>query len=512
LLNRFSTSAIKIFGKMEASNFSGEVILTPHENKIFDILKRAREICLKERPGTDLVMRVSGGWVRDKLLGKESHDIDIALDTFHGAEFALAVQKAYAELYPGSNTRGFGVIKSNPDKAKHLETATMNVEDCWLDFVNLRADDFGTSAETAPKFGTPFGDALRRDLTINALFYNINEAKVEDFVGTSIQDLKDGLIRTPLDPRQTFTDDPLRILRVFRFATKFNYRIDNSILEAINSPEILNYLRLKVSRERFGKEIEPCLEHENSFSYLNALHECGLLPVIMDPTQEKFIDNIPLSELEKKFNDNKQVWNRVAEQVRINQALLFEVHLEHVGTTRCYLMLAALMQGFHTIKQSKSVTACEYFIKMMLKLKNKTSDDVRDILFACSDILAIVEILRKKELTGQITEWTAAEHLALWIKQYGNLYPLALIILLSQPIPEQGMVSLLPVIQQKDLRHFHEYKLLLNGNDAMKEFGVQGKEIKGFLEKAMLWQVRNRQGNREELIQWLRAQQPKPAT
>lgn len=492
---------------MEANVYSGQVVLTPHENKIFEILKRARDLCLKEKAGSDLVMRVSGGWVRDKLLGKESNDIDIALDTMSGADFAIAVQKAYAELHPGSTTRGFGVIKSNPDKAKHLETATMNLEDCWLDFVNLRGEDFGTGNETVPKFGTPLEDALRRDLTINALFYNINEAKVEDFVGTSLQDLKDGVIRTPLDPRQTFSDDPLRILRVFRFATKFNYAIDPKIIEAIKFVEILNYLRLKVSRERFGKEIEPCMEHQNSVHYLNTLHDNGLLPVIFDPTQDKFVEPISVADLEQRFAFNRQVWNRVVATVGAHHGLLLQVHLDSSATTRGYLMLASVLQGLHKVKQTKSVSACEYFIKNMLKLKNKTSDDVRDILNATSDFLSMITVLEQRERDGKFDEWTAAEHLALWIKQYGALYPLALVLLLSQPAPVDKLGELLQVIEQRQLRQFHEVKQLLNGNDAMKEFGVQGKDIKPFLEKALLWQVRNREGSREQLIAFLK---PRP--
>ena len=496
---------------MEANTFAGQVVLTTHEKKIFDILKRARELTLKDRPNTDLVLRVSGGWVRDKLLGKESHDIDIALDTLSGAEFAVAVQKAYSELHPGSNARGFGVIKSNPDKAKHLETATMNVEDCWLDFVNLRGDDYGAASGAPPKFGTPREDALRRDLTINALFYNINESKVEDFVGTSIQDLKDGIIRTPLDPQQTFIDDPLRILRVFRFATKFNYTISPAILEAIKSPEILNYLRLKVSRERFGKEIEPCLEHQNGSRYLDTLHDCGLMPVVFDPTQEKFVEPISAADLEARFLQNKQIWNRITEQVQTNQHLLLQTHLENAAVTRGYLMLACALQGFHKVKQTKSTTACEYFIKNMLKLKNKTSDDVRDILNAASDMISHIAILEQKEREGKYNEWTAAEHLAIWIKQYGNLYPLAILVLLSQPTPIDKLGSMLQVLQQRNLQLFHEVKLLLNGNDAMKEFGIQGKEIKPFLEQAMLWQVRYRTGTREELVAWLKQQIKVPA-
>ena len=71
--------------------------------------------------------------------------------------------------------------------------------------------------------GTPTEDALRRDLCFNALFYNINEGKVEDFTGKGVEDLRNGVCRTPLEPVQTFLDDPLRVVRTIRFANRFNF-------------------------------------------------------------------------------------------------------------------------------------------------------------------------------------------------------------------------------------------------------------------------------------------------
>lgn len=69
--------------------------------------------------------------------------------------------------------------------------------------------------------GTPVEDAFRRDFTINALFYNINEDKVEDFTNKGLEDMQKKILRTPLCPIKTFIDDPLRILRGFRFAARY---------------------------------------------------------------------------------------------------------------------------------------------------------------------------------------------------------------------------------------------------------------------------------------------------
>ncbi|KAG5575698.1 hypothetical protein H5410_055832 [Solanum commersonii] len=187
--------------------------LTPKEEQIFN---RLLQVVEHYNMGTQL--RVAGGWVRDKLLGKECYDIDIALDNMYGREFCEKVNEYLSAS--GEETQGVGVIQCNPDQSKHLETARMRLFDVWIDFVNLRAEDYSENSRIPTmKFGTAKQDADRRDLTINSLFYNINNRSVEDLTERGIADLKSGKIVTPLPPKQTFLDDPLRVLRAIRFAS-----------------------------------------------------------------------------------------------------------------------------------------------------------------------------------------------------------------------------------------------------------------------------------------------------
>ena len=113
-----------------------------------------------------------------QLMGKESNDIDIALDDLYGEQFAKLLND---QLYP-QGSKKFGVIKSNSEKSKHLETAAIRVHGTFIDLVNLRSEKY-TEDSRVPTIdiGTPEEDAFRRDLTINALFYNINNSTVEDF-------------------------------------------------------------------------------------------------------------------------------------------------------------------------------------------------------------------------------------------------------------------------------------------------------------------------------------------
>ena len=119
-------------------------------------------------------------------MGKESVDIDIALDDMFGEEFAQLLND---KLYPGGEKK-FGVIKLNCEKSKHLETAAIRVHGMFIDLVNLRSERY-TEESRVPviEIGSPEEDAYRRDLTINSLFYNINNKEVEDFTKLGLHDL-----------------------------------------------------------------------------------------------------------------------------------------------------------------------------------------------------------------------------------------------------------------------------------------------------------------------------------
>ena len=124
------------------------------------------------------------------------------------------------------------MIAANPDQSKHLETATLRVDGISIDLVNLRSETY-TQDSRIPEMvmGTPLQDAERRDFTINSLFYNINQRSVEDFTGKGLQDLRDGIIRTPLDPETTFLDGVTSLLAIlsssmYRTGHAKNIRID----------------------------------------------------------------------------------------------------------------------------------------------------------------------------------------------------------------------------------------------------------------------------------------------
>jgi len=126
------------------------------------------------------------------------------------------------------------------------------------------------------RMGTAAEDARRRDLTINALFYNLDTGLVEDFVG-GLADLEQGILRTPLDPLRTFLDDPLRMLRVLRFHARFpQSQIDPQVTAALHHPQAQQAFRHKVSKERSGPEILGMLAGDAPASAVRLFLETGL--------------------------------------------------------------------------------------------------------------------------------------------------------------------------------------------------------------------------------------------
>lgn len=236
-------------------------------------------------------LRFTGGWVRDKLLGITSHDVDVGIDNMTGYRFGTLL-KEYLEQPECQARHGHDAlgsvakIEANPAKSKHLETATTKIMGIDLDLVNLRKETYSEdSRNPSMEFGTPREDALRRDSTVNALFYNLRTNQVEDFTGEGLADLDKHIIRTPLAPLQTFTDDPLRVLRCIRFASRLNYDIAPEVKAAMASDSINIALRQKISRERIGVEVTKMLKDLNAHRAIVLIDQLHLYNTIFtDPT------------------------------------------------------------------------------------------------------------------------------------------------------------------------------------------------------------------------------------
>ena len=221
-------------------------------------------------------LRFTGGWVRDKRLGLSSKDIDISVSNMTGFSFAT-LMKAFLDdprrkdQYGQDALGHLAKIEANPEKSKHLETVTTKILGLEIDLVNLRKEIYSeNSRNPTMEFGTAEEDAFRRDATVNALFYNLDSGKVEDFTKRGKEDMKRKIIRTPLPPYRTFKDDPLRVLRCIRFASKLDYNIDPEVEQCMGDLSIKEALRAKISRERIGIEVVKMLKGRSHTLSLSA--------------------------------------------------------------------------------------------------------------------------------------------------------------------------------------------------------------------------------------------------
>ena len=211
---------------------------------------------------------VIGGFVRDLILGRiHKKDIDIvALGS--GIDLAKAVQKKLARAKPVQVFKTYG-------------TAMIHWEGMDLEFVGARKESYmpeSRNQEVTP--GSLTDDQNRRDFTINALAISLNKADFGAFIDhfNGLDDLKNKILRTPLDPDITYSDDPLRMLRAIRFANQLNFKIERQSLEAISQ----NASRIEIiSKERIVDELHKILATSKPSVGFTLLEKTGLLKHIL---------------------------------------------------------------------------------------------------------------------------------------------------------------------------------------------------------------------------------------
>ena len=231
------------------------------ENPIFQIIAKASQ-------ELQIDSYVIGGFVRDYLLARPSKkDIDIVA-VGSGIELALKV----SELLPN---------KPKVQVFKTYGTAMLRYKDTDIEFVGARKESYQTESRN-PKveIGTLKDDQERRDFTINALAFSLNEATYGDLVDPfgGVAHLEEKLLKTPLNPDLTYSDDPLRMMRAIRFATQLNFEIETESLEAISR----NKDRIKIiSGERIVDELNKILSTPKPSIGFLLLYKTGLLDIIL---------------------------------------------------------------------------------------------------------------------------------------------------------------------------------------------------------------------------------------
>lgn len=243
---------------------------------------------------------IIGGFVRDKYLDRPTKDADIVC-VGDGINLAHAVARRFKPAPKVAFFKTFG-------------TAQVKIDDWEIEFVGARKESYGYHSRNPEiKPGTLEDDQLRRDFTINALAISLNREDhgklIDPFNG--LQDLKARLIQTPAEPLQTFSDDPLRMMRAIRFATQLEFNIAPVTFQAIKE----NVERIKIiSQERITEEFNKILLSRKPSIGFDLLYRSGLLhiifPKLVDLAGAEYIDGLGHKD---NFYHTLQVLDNIAE-------------------------------------------------------------------------------------------------------------------------------------------------------------------------------------------------------
>ncbi len=238
-----------------------------------------------------------GGAVRDKLLGVKSNDLDYVMVLNN---IGLSIEKGYEIMKQYMLDEGFTIFLETPEMVTIRGKFPQGHKNEGItgDFVLARKEVGYVEGTRRPilELGTLFDDLIRRDFTVNALAED-EDGNIVDYFGGR-EDLESRFLITPLDPKTTFLDDPLRLLRGIRFNITKGFRIDKKIYDTMSNPEILDKLEQVVSQERVRDELFKMFKHDTLrtiefLTFLDKNYCSGLLKICfggemwLEPTFKK---------------------------------------------------------------------------------------------------------------------------------------------------------------------------------------------------------------------------------
>ena len=341
--------------------------------QLFQIIKKVVE---KSKIETYLI----GGFVRDFLLNKkESKDIDIVA-IGSGIEIAKSVQR---ELPNAGKIQVF----------KNYGTAMFIWEGIVLEFVGARKESYSKeSRNPIVEKGTLENDQNRRDFTINTIAISLNSSDfgkiLDPFNG--FDDIKNGVIKTPLNPNKTYSDDPLRMLRAVRFASQLNFKIEkkslNSIFENKDRIEI-------ISKERVVDEINKIISSKKPSVGFRILEQTGLLKNILPEIQNlKGIEEIEGFKHKDNFYHTLEVLDNICESTN-NLWLRWSALLHDIGKAPTKKIVKDVGWTFHGHEFVGSKMVYKLFKRLKMPLNDKMKYVQKLVLMSSRPIIIAQEMV-----------------------------------------------------------------------------------------------------------------------
>lgn len=444
-------------------NFIASLVinLKPYERDILNIISDTAETLQVK---TYLV----GGFVRDRLLARESKDIDIVCV---GDGINLAEATA-ARLHPIPRITVY----------KRFGTAMIKHKDLELEFVGARKESYQfDSRKPDVESGSLEDDQNRRDFTINALAISLNKENFGEIIDpfNGLVHLEQKLIKTPLEPGKTFSDDPLRMLRCVRFSTQLGFSIDQDTYDALST----NKNRIKIiSVERIATELEKIIASEKPSHGFKILFNTGLLQLIFpemaalhgvetkDGISHK--DNFyhTLEVLDNICKDTQNIWLRWAAILHdIAKPPTKRFEAGHGWTFHGHDALGAVMVGriFKNLRLplDQKLRYVQKLVKLHLRpialTKSEITDSaVRRLIFEAGEDIDDLMLLCKADITSKNEDKKS---------RYKNNYQL-----LKEKIAE---------IEEKD--RLRNWQPPVSGEEIMQIFGLSPSREVGILKTAV---------------------------